>query len=375
MPRGQHPWGVLIAVLLPLAAAAKPPSRLDSVTPFVATAGQKVLEQAQLSGLKVPFDRVAVGTGAEPRTWYIQLEPKRPSIFRLGDACRPQPGPLEPTLCHVTESRTVCSMEGIETLLAISTGDQPKVCGGAFRPGASTPRYSSLEGPPASLIFVLAHELGHIALGHETVATSLGLSASGDASARMQALRKTITENGASLKNEKAADAFASTITSALIERSAQKNAPDARDWVRAAHTNTLRATFLCVDEATRCLWVDEISLPPSDEFLKQHARKLACAVVSAKEGSALPAVRGTHGDWAMRMGAVDSLVQQLSPSATGSGPGSNLMELVAATDDMFRFWERESEPFYKALAVTLGNLTVDFDPSTCGGKKRKRSQ
>jgi hypothetical protein len=76
-----------------------------------------------------------------------------------------------------------------------------------------------------------------------------------------------------------------------------------------------------------------------------------------------------------MRMGAVDSLVQQLSPSATGSGPGSNLMELVAATDDMFRFWERESEPFYKALAVTLGNLTVDFDPSTCGGKKRKRSQ
>jgi hypothetical protein len=365
-----------VAIVLAVASMLDGSARGDERRGFAALvqrAGVLVLEAARAEKMNPPFDSVVVGAGPDSsidlRTWRILLD-DAPSVFALR-ACQPWKGASEAYLCRVADGGTACSFEGIRNLAAIEKNDLPAACGGSFsrRTHLDPDR---LEAPPIGLIYVLAHELGHILNKHDAAAQPIGLRVAGTTKERIATFRQTLSGVPAALRQEREADAVAGRITSALIARSADKNEAANRAYVIQHHTNALRMTFTCIDEATRCLWVDEPSLPPDPDRLDETADKLLCAVVSAPAGSLFPVLRGTHQDWGMRM----TTVQALGSGPQGRGEGeAPLSTLVANVDDIFKFWEQHAESYYEQLAVAVGNRAGGLDKKVCARSPRRQGR
>lgn len=309
--------------------------------------------------------RAVVGSGpVDAATWTIEIDAALASPFSLGPACSPDGATDRPiSLCHADGDRTVCSREGLEALLRLAAGQTVPACDGSGTgPGTESVDYRGIDGTPAMLLLVLAHELAHIELGHEAVGERLPPRARGPAGERLRALRDAATGAPAQVAIERAADEFAGQIVNWLLQRAAESNGEHA-DYVITHHTLAMRAALLCLDMASTCRWSDEPKLPPETADIEEQATRLACMALRAPEGAILPTLRGTHGDWAARM----TVVHALSASTSDPVPGEpGLSSLVQAVSQIFVFWEQHGEAYTKALALRVRQLTHDFDPASC---------
>ncbi len=336
------------------------PTALRSASPevlaLVEDAKQDVLEAAGALGL--------TRRGAE--AWRVEIDPSLPSPFVVSDACRPEVDAPQTTICHVRDSATtVCSLAAIETFIAIRLGDLPIACGGSHREGDAVDT-SRLDAALVSLVFVLAHELGHLERGHNAPGGDGSVLVEGRQADRLQRLRLAVQGAPAQLIQEAEADAFASDVVTWLLQRAIRRNAPEHADYVASVHANALASAFVCIDEVTRCQWDDDISLPAQADEVRAHAKRLVCAVVAAPEGLALPVIRGTHEDWATRLAAIQRITAAIKPSADAESSFAAIMDLGQSIDDIFSFWGDHAQEYYKQLAAAIARVTLEFDRRRC---------
>lgn len=358
------PLAVVVAVLsLSRTASSQNPS--SEMTRLVRAAAEKVLDGAKRAGIATPFSTVSVASAqADAKTWRIELRSDLASPFSQGSACKREPTQSE-TVCHVERSKTICSENALATMVAVSANQTPPICGGAFSGDVSS--LGSLDRPPMALIFVLAHELGHILRGHTSTSASVGLVLRGGPSRRLRDMRAAVLDGASQLGREREADDTASRIVGALIDKVVRSNDPANSAYVASAFTTDLRLAFICVDEATRCRWAEHVELPPSKAFLKARAQDLVCRALDSKEGTRFPTFRGTHGDWGMRMSTIHSLSERYKKRY---GSGGGLMNLVGSVDSIFAYWAKESQAYYAKLEAAF--LEAAADPSAAGCTPRQ---
>lgn len=345
-------------------AAIPPASPLDpKLAEALETAANRVLAAANALGSS-KRERVVIGGPPTSATdWTIAVDATLPSPFSLGPSCNPGADGKPVSLCHVDGERTVCSQEGIEALLRLAARQQVPACSGdGGGPGAEPVDYASVEGTPTVLVLVLAHELGHLELGHTGGGDRLAPLARGSAEQRLRALREAATGAPAQLAVEREADAFAGKILHWLLSRGAAANGEHG-DYFITYHTNAIRLALLCLDSASTCRWIDEPKLPPDPADIEHQALRLACMATQAPEGTLLPSLRGSHDDWATRMTLVHTLSKQVKDPVPGA---KGLSDLVNNVSKIFVFWEQHGEAYTKALALAVRNRTLAFDPTGC---------
>jgi hypothetical protein len=350
-----------------------PPQDVRGPTPSdledaIARAANAVLAGARAAQLDVPFTAVAVGRPAAASEWSIVVDRTVASPFSIGDPCALVDRP-EVSVCRADGNAVLCSYEGVAALLRLHANAQ---CDPSL--ASMTPvDVSTLEGVPTALTVVLAHELGHIMLDHDGGDLEPTAIVSGDARARLQALEAAAAANGPARRREAAADEVAGKIVGALIERARERDSAHA-DFVELGLRNQIRAAMICLDEVATCFEIEGFQLPsiataePDPEAVRAHAERLMCAALRAPDGSLMPSLRGTHGDWALRMGRFEAGRPPVRDPMPELGA---LSADVADIDAVFTFWAKHGADYADALATSMRARASTFDPSTCDDQSR----
>lgn len=331
----------------------------------VAKAAERVLVSARRAHLNVPFESAAVGRSGGPKSWVISLDAKRPSPFE-GQACTPKPDGEE-LICEVHGRRVLCSENAVAHLIKMTDGVSAAACGGDFD-GDPRRLPRQLDKAPFALDFVLAHELAHIVLKHEVASSALLPGVRGSPKQRMRDLRSSILSAASQAQIERAADAWATKVMEATLQRLIEKNGLEHAAYVATAVGTDLRLAFMCVDEVTRCRWDADLQLPASEQYLESVSSELVCRALQAEEGAPFPVFRGSHGDWGIRLAAVSALTthwRKTYPPAQ-STPFGELASFIGAVNDIFVFWGNSSEKYFSDLSGAVKRASATATAKTC---------
>lgn len=256
-----------------------------------------------------------------------------PSIFQLPDLCAPKAEAAD--ACHVAFGGIACSAQAVEDLAAMDpagTADRPSV----------------------PLLYVLAHELSHLAHADDDLSPSVRPLARGPTESRYDTLVAWMEQGSAQRRVEARADAEAADRLAAVLA-----SAPYGRTSVdRLADWYSLGTLFTSAPGSQDCLGGDDLSIPPDAAYLRKKSRALLDAVRRAPEGTPLPVLLGSHPDWGGRLAVVSNRLLPRSeiPALLDGAPDGmrSAVQLALQTSDILRFQAEGLESYYEALAAAI---------------------
>ena len=346
-------------------AAARPPAKATGdVALQLERAASRLTRVARAFQMLDRFSDAALQPGGRADVIRLVVDPALPSPFGPSDACTDDNVDANATLCHTRDGNTiVCSQAALQTLSSFDAS-------------------ASAHGPPVIMLAVVAHELGHLAMKHESGNHTVQWTVPPSDSARRRRLRLAFQGPTKSLVQELHADGFASRLLEIVFQIPADDPwlgyqpaiAPDGASSGNYYGNidNALVSFFLLLEARTQCLsHHPPFQLPVGDTLVQEQARALVCDVLRARTGARMPYVIGSHADWITRLRRVQATV----PNASHY-PGVDVFELI----DKYRSSPLDSTShqyrlYHERLATAVRRLSLTLPVAACAAAADGRSK
>ena len=290
------------------------------------------------------FDSISLEPTGRADVWHITVDPALPSLLDSADPCATTVSDDLATVCHAKGDNSVaCSSRAMAAVAGFDSDASP-------------------ERPAITLLYVLAHELGHLELEHGIADRAHEMTIRGNEEQRRRMLRLTVEPSNQAFAQEIAADRFATRVLGAILETQpylATENVlePDhpheqairVQRWrQRRAHIEALMTFLLDLDMRTRCVRDIDFTAHMRDDELQYNARRLVCSVLKAQEGTPVPMLRGSHPGLSTRAELIHSALDGSQPAKPRQPDrGIQAMELYPELKPIIDFMDG----YYRSLA------------------------
>ncbi len=275
----------------------------------------------------------------------------------------------KPRCARPTDLPSVCRVERVEEARAVVRCSAKALRALDLAPGS----------PDPAILFVVAHEVAHVLLGHggDFIDPTLVVDRATPVGSRLSKIIEGCTSREESVKAEEAADAEALRVLERAISEPAYTEEfvqPAARRTLFVGRLRQAAAELAAVSAPDSSAQLPEVldspRLPVDEAYVAWASERVLCDAVHAKKPLLVPLRNTTHPDAASRMAALSERLTGGTAAAGEREAGRPVSHLLSSLGSVFERIDADEAEFRAGLIpamCTRARLARAQSPLDCG--------